>query len=190
MLGYVALNYSPKKQPIRTLLPGEMIPIAPGNEGPAYDTGLSQRPDNTDDSDEDLRNFNSKLAAGQILFGRDYKRMATRAKGTGNTPDDLGENYRGPIAQAAKLHNALHFNFLNLRGSRRIASPDAQSQTETGYTLPLQEFAFISDKIWNSPAGRNVAGTSQSQPSIGLPAPTASIPTAMPWNVSAPGIPY
>lgn len=187
MLGYVDLNYSPRQQPIRTLVPGQMTQIAPDNAG-AADIGFSQRPDNSDNNDTDLRNIDIRLKSGSILFGRDYKRLANRAKGTGNTPEDLGESYTGPIAQAAKAHNALHFNLQGI--TRRIVSPDAQTQTETGYTLPLQDFAFVSDKLWNSPAGRNVAGTSMSQPSIGLPAPTASIPTAMPWNVSAPGMPY
>lgn len=187
MLGYVELNYSPRQQPVRTLIPGIMTQIAPDNAGPS-DTGFSQKPDNSDNNDEDLRNINIRLHAGNILFGRDYKKLATRAKGTGNTPDDLGENYSGPIAQAARAHDNLHFNLQGL--TRRIVSPDAQTQTETGYTLPLQEFAFISDKLWNSPAGRNVAGTPMSLPSIGVPSPVASIPTAMPWNVSAPGMTY
>lgn len=187
MLGYVTLNYSPRTQPIRTLIPGRMVPIGPENNGnTGNQQGLTQVPNNTPAGDEDLQNYDSPYG----MFGRDYKRIADRAKGTGNTPKDLEEPYQGPLAQAARAHNILHFNTNNLRGSRRIASPDIQSQFETGYTLPLQEFAFISDKIWNSPAGRNVAGTPMGQPSIQLPAPTSSIPTAMPWNISAPGGPY
>lgn len=185
------MNYSPRTQPIRTLLPGKMIPIAPGNEGPVG-VGFSQAPDNTDDGDQDLRGFNQKLQAGVILFGKDYRKMAEKSKGTGSAPDDFDEVYSSPLAQAQKLRNALHFNILNLRGSRRIASPDIQSQFETGYTLPLQEFAFISDKLWNSPAGRNVAGSTMAsvQPTLQRPAPVASIPTKMPWNISAPGQTY
>lgn len=187
MLGYVNLNYSPRTQPIRTMIPGKMIPIAPNNSGPTGNQqGLTQRPNNNSGGDENIQNYDFSYG----LFGRDYKRMASEAKGTGATPEDFEENYQGQRAQASRLHNALHFNFLNLRGSRRIASPDIQSQFETGYTLPLQEFAFISSKLWNTPAGRNVAGTAMSQPSIQLPAPTASIPTSMPWNVSAPGVSY
>lgn len=192
MLGYsggVSLNYSPRTQPIRTLLPGREISIAPDNQGgTSANETLSQKPDITDGGEEDIRGF--IFNTSRPLFGFDYARMAENSKGSENVARDFRETRQSPMAQAAKLLKNVHFNLQGL--TRRIVSPDIQSQFETGYTLPLQEFAFISDKIWNSPSGRNVAGSTlaSQQPTLQQPAPTASIPTKMPWNISAPGQTY
>ena len=108
----------------------------------------------------------------------------------GDDATDFTQKDFSPLAQAQKLRKNVHFNIQGI--TRRIVSPDAQTQTETGYTLPLQEFGFIVDKNWNSPAGKSVGGSmlAARQPSLKRPQPTASIPTAMPWNVSAPGQTY
>lgn len=190
MLGYgeVRMNYNPRTQPIRTLLPGRMIPDSPDSQGPLGFGSVLVDPQGEDHGDQDLRQSN--WTKGRPLFGFDYMKMAENGKGTGSAHDDFYEVYFSPLAQAQKLRRNVHFNLQGL--TRRIVSPDAQTQTETGYTLPLQEFAFISDKIWNSPSGRNVAGSTIAsvQPTLQRAAPTASIPTAMPWNVSAPGQTY
>jgi hypothetical protein len=190
MLGYgdVRMNYSPSTQPIRTLQPGMRIADNPDNAGAlGYGSGVND-PLRADHGDGDLRQSN--FTYGRPMFGIDYARAANGDKGTGDDKTDFTQKYTSPLAQAQKLRRNVHFNLQGI--TRRIVTPDIQTQFETGYTLPLQQFAFISSKLWNTPAGKNVAGSmmSSQQPSLKRSAPTASIPTAMPWNVSAPGQTY
>jgi hypothetical protein len=195
MLGYaeVRMNYGPGIQPpMRTLLPGEKIPDNPDNRGATGYGGWTPKADITtntpisgDHGDSDLTQENFTTG---VPTGKNYKQPLAGAIMLAGQNNLISEAYGSALAQAQKLRNNQHFNLQGL--TRRIVSPDPQTQFEQGYTLPLQSFAFISSKLWNTPAGRNVAGSTMThkQPSLKRPAPTSSIPTRMPWNgISAPG---
>lgn len=193
MLGYgaVSLSGNPTKAPQRTLLPGRIIPNQPDNQG-ATGRGTAF--------------FNAAPAINRVEKGEpalvhpnfddlpDGVNYSGIRAGIASLSDGgaglIYEARRSIIAQGAKLFRNQHFNLQGL--TRRIAAPDAQSQTETGYTLPLQWFAYRTKNYYDSPAGKASPGSSQTnkQPTLKKPAPTASIPTSMPWNVSAPGVPY
>lgn len=94
----------------------------------------------------------------------------------------IEQAYDSPMAQGQRLRKNVGWNMLAL--ARGVFSPDLQSQNETGYTVPLQEFGFQSDLLWNSPSGRSVlnTGNAGNQPQVKSPTPTISIPVKMPWN--------
>lgn len=91
--------------------------------------------------------------------------------------------YHGPMAQAQRLRE-MQVIIPNIP-AQAILSPDAQSQTEIGYTQPIQDFtggAVISANNLNGPGNVTPTGTQNSQPNLKLPQPSTGIPTGMPWN--------
>ena len=92
------------------------------------------------------------------------------------------EAYNTPMAQAQRLRNAQQI--LPDFPSKAILSPDAQSQTETGYTQPIQDFTggpSVAGTYYTQPGG-TTSGNMNNQPTLKLPQPSTPIPTGMPWN--------
>lgn len=167
MLGYAAVRLSgnPSAAPRRILIPDSVSTYSPDSRG-------------TTDFEKDSNGDNTFTPAkGQPM-------VVPKGQSFAGMNELIKEAYVGQRAQAQKLRNNTHFNLQGI--TRRITAPDRQSQTEQGYTLPLQWFAYKSSMLWNTPAGRSVAGKVLAQPTLKKPAPTQSIPVRMPWN-SAPG---
>lgn len=93
------------------------------------------------------------------------------------------EAYNTPMAQAQRLRTAQTL-IPDLPGQQMIMSPDAQSQTETGYTQPIQDFtggAVVQGTYFTQPGG-TTSGTALTQPTLKVAQPQQPIPTGMPWN--------
>jgi hypothetical protein len=92
------------------------------------------------------------------------------------------EAYSTPFAQAQRLRDAQ--TILPDFPTQAILSPDAQSQTETGYTQPIQDFTggpTVAGTYFTQPGGIT-NGSSNSQPNLKMAQPQTPIPTGMPWN--------
>lgn len=193
------LDVHPLEQPVRSLYPGTLLTDTMDSRGHTGFGGSKQfgfGGDAQGDASLDQGNFEGDQNVGfrRPLFGKEYAMGGMRAGVL--TLEQFGqntlqENYEGAFAQAQKLRNNSHYNKMSLRGSRNIASPDPMTQYEVGYTLPLQEFAFIVPKDPYTPAGRNAPGSMMASvhPTLKRPVPTQSIPTAMPWN-TVPSTPF
>lgn len=194
----------PRAAPVRTLIPnyylGEgtadngggtgamrFVPkVSPNIEDPVYNKH--------GDADLTQANFTVNPMIVGIKYGGMRMGIASLQDGGGKL---IEEAYKSVFAQAQRLRNNVHYNTQGL--TRAIGIPDQPSQYEIGYTLPLQWFAYQAKKHFlgtfgpgTSPAGKNAPGSmmGSQHPTLKRPIPTASIPTAMPWNVSAPGAIY
>lgn len=172
MLGYsagdVRMTQSNKTAIVRRLIP--YIPQA-DNWGPNANGGQFGSANDTQ-NEENLLNFDPRIPMTSAETGVKY----------GSHFQQVSRAYTSVVSQGQRLRDNMHFNARNLAGTRKIFSPDAQSQYEMGYTLPIQAFAFVSSKLWNTPAGRNVAGKILSHPTLKKAQPANNIPVSMPWS--------
>lgn len=171
MLGYtgdVVMTQSRKKAPVRRLIP--YLPQS-DNWGPDDDQSSTFGTRADSKNDENLLNFDLHIPSTAAETGIKYEHFHQVARA-----------YHSVVSQGQRLRDNMHFNRRNLAGTRKIFSPDAQTQYEMGYTLPLQAFAFISSKLWDSPAGKNVAGKQLAHPTLKKAQPVNTIPVSMPWS--------
>ncbi len=90
--------------------------------------------------------------------------------------------YNSPMAQGQRLR--MSQPMVPGISSQAILSPDAQSQTEIGYTQPIQDFTggpTIAGTYFTQPGG-TPSGSKLNQPNLKQATPNTPIPTGMPWN--------
>lgn len=205
----VRMTGIPRAQPVRTMLPNLYLMEGTADNGGGTGAmrilsrdGHYKVTENIEDpvfnkhGDEDLTqgNFTVQPFEPGVVYGGIRAGVASLQDGGAKL---IEEAYHSVLAQAQRLRNNTHYNTQGL--TRAIWNPDKQSLYEVGYTLPLQWFAYQAKKHFlgtfgpgTSPAGRNAPGSMKASqhPTLKRPIPVASIPTAMPWNVSAPGAIY
>ena len=196
----------PREAPVRTLVTSYYVGEGGGDSGgstgamriltPDHHYKLSQDiedPVFNKHGDEDLTQSNftvQKFQRGKEQYGGMRAGVMSLQDGGAKLID---EAYDSKLAQAQRLRDNQHYNLQGI--TRNIPSPDAPSTTEIGYTLPIQWFAYSAKKHFlgtfgpGSPAAANAPGSmlASMHPTLKRALPTATIPTAMPWNVSAPG---
>jgi len=91
--------------------------------------------------------------------------------------------YTSPMAQAQRLRQSQ--GVLPDFPNQNMRNYDAQSQSEIGYTQPIQQFIAPaqSAQYYAQPGGTSPGGTIMSQPTLKVAQPTQPIPTAMPWQL-------
>lgn len=95
----------------------------------------------------------------------------------------ISRAYNSPMAQGQRLR--MSQGVLPDFPNQNMRNYDAQSQSEIGYTQPIQEFIAPaqSTQYYKQPGGTSAGGTRMSQPTLKVAQPTTPIATAMPWNL-------
>ncbi|MGH2612666.1 MAG: hypothetical protein ACRDFB_06400 [Rhabdochlamydiaceae bacterium] len=98
----------------------------------------------------------------------------------GKTNNLIERAYASPMAQAQQLRD--HQRILPDFPGKIIYSPDAQSQTEQGYTQPIQNFGVNNPNQVGSVSGASIPSPVSSQPNLVQAQSSTPITTGMPWN--------